>query len=306
MEQVSARPIGLIGTGHMGLPMTRRLLQAGFSVVAFDVAPAALQAAVAAGATGAATPAEVGQRCQTVILMLPNSTVVEAVVREQGLAAAMAPGGVVIDMSSSAPQRTVELARWLARQGLAMLDAPVSGGVSGAERGALTIMVGGERALAERYQPLFQALGTTIHYVGGHGAGHTIKALNNLVSATTLAVTAEAVALAIKAGLELETVLAVLNSGTGRSWSSEYKFPTFIATGAHNSGFSLGLMRKDIDIALDVARDRDAPLFVAGATQQLYRHAVGQGHGDDCHTVIARLIADLIGVRLVEEPARAD
>lgn len=306
MHQASARTIGMLGTGHMGLPMTRRLLQAGFPVVAFDVAPAALEAAVQAGAVGATSPAEVGRQCQTVILMLPNSTIVEAVVREQGLAAAMAPGGVVIDMSSSAPQRTVQLARWLATQGLAMLDAPVTGGVSGAEQGTLTIIVGGERALAERYQPLFQALGRTIHYVGGHGAGHTMKALNNLVSATTLAVTAEAVALAMKAGLDLETVLAVLNTGTGRSWSSEYKFPTFIATGAHNSGFSLGLMRKDIDLALDIARDYDVPLFVAGATQQLYRHAVGHGSGDDCHTTIARVVAEFAGVRLAGEPARAE
>ena len=140
-----------------------------------------------------------------------------------------------------------------------MLDAPVSGGVAGAERGSLTIMVGGARPLFDRYHPLFEAMGKTIHYVGGTGAGHTIKAINNMVSATTMAVTSEALALAVKAGIDVETALAVINSGTGRSWSSEYKFPTFVLNHAFNSGFSIGLMRKDVDIAIELGQEHARP-----------------------------------------------
>ena len=179
-----------------------------------------------------------------------------------------------------------------------MLDAPVSGGVAGAERGSLTIMVGGPRPLFDRYHPLFEALGKTIHYVGGTGTGHTIKAINNMVSATTMAVTSEALALAVKAGVDVETALAVINSGTGRSWSSEYKFPTFVLNHAFNSGFSIGLMRKDVDIAIELGQEHAVPLFVAAAAQQLYRFAVGHGLGEQCHTTIATILEEMAGVRL--------
>ena len=141
-------------------------------------------------------------------------------------------------------------------------------------------------------------MGTTIHYVGDTGAGHTIKAINNMVSATTMAVTSEALALAVKAGIDVETALAVINSGTGRSWSSEYKFPTFVLNHAFNSGFSIGLMRKDVDIAIELGQEHAVPLFVAAAAQQLYRFAIGHGLGEQCHTTIATILEEMAGVRL--------
>lgn len=290
--------VGIVGIGHMGLPMARRLLAAGFPVVVYDVAPEGVRLAVADGATAAESLAALGACCETVLTMLPDSTIIEAVVRTQGLGDAMIPGSTLIDMSTAVPARTVALARWLAERDIGMLDAPVSGGVAGAERGSLTIMVGGPRPLFERYRPLFAAIGTTIHYVGGAGAGHTIKAINNMVSATTMAVTSEALALAVKAGLDVETALAVINSGTGRSWSSEYKFPTFVLNHAFNSGFSIGLMRKDVDIALELGQEHAVPLFVAAAAQQLYRFAIGHGLGEQCHTTIATILEEMAGVRL--------
>jgi len=292
------KTVGVVGIGHMGLPMARRLLAAGFPVVVYDVAPEGVQLAAADGATAAESLAALGARCETVITMLPDSTIIEAVVRAQGLGDAMTPGSTLIDMSTAVPARTVVLARWLAEREIGMLDAPVSGGVVGAMRGSLTIMVGGPRPLFERYIPLFEAMGTTIHYVGGAGAGHTIKAINNMVSATTMAVTSEALALAVKAGLDVETALAVINSGTGRSWSSEYKFPTFVLNHAFNSGFSIGLMRKDVDIAIELGQEHAVPLFVAAAAQQLYRFAIGHGLGEQCHTTIATILEEMAGVRL--------
>ncbi len=290
--------VGVVGIGHMGLPMARRLLVAGYPVVVYDVAPEGVQRAVTDGAEAADSVAALGERCRTVITMLPDSTIIDAVVRTEGLGDAMAPGSTLIDMSTAVPSRTVALARWLAEREVAMLDAPVSGGVAGAARGSLTIMVGGPRALFDRYIPLFEALGTTIHYVGGAGAGHTIKAINNMVSATTMAVTSEALALAVKAGIEVETALAVINSGTGRSWSSEYKFPTFVLNHAFNSGFSIALMRKDVDIAIELGQEHAVPLFVAAAAQQLYRFAIGHGLSEQCHTTIATILEEMAGVRL--------
>lgn len=290
--------VGVIGIGHMGLPMSRRLIGAGYPVVAYDLAPDAVREAVAGGAQAADSPADLARRCATVITMLPDSTIIDSVVRTEGLGEAMTPGSTLIDMSTAVPARTVALARWLAERGVGMLDAPVSGGVAGAERGTLTIMVGGPRSLFERHHPLFEAIGTMIHYVGDAGAGHTIKAINNMVSATTMAVTSEALALAVKAGVAVETALAVINSGTGRSWSSEYKFPTFVLNHAFNSGFSIGLMRKDVDIAIELGQEHAVPLFVAAAAQQLYRFAVGHGLGEQCHTTIATILEEMAGVRL--------
>lgn len=298
MEGSEKETIGVVGIGHMGLPMTKRLVAAGFPVVAYDVAADAVRNAVAGGAEAADSPADLARRCTTVITMLPDSAIIDSVVRSEGLGEAMAPGSTLIDMSTAVPARTVALARWLAEREIGMLDAPVSGGVAGAERGNLTIMVGGSRALFDRYHTLFAAMGKTIHHVGGAGAGHTIKAINNMVSATTMAVTSEALALAVKAGIDVETALAVINSGTGRSWSSEYKFPTFVLNHAFNSGFSIGLMRKDVDIAIELGQEHAVPLFVAAAAQQLYRFAVGHGLGEQCHTTIATILEEMAGVRL--------
>jgi len=297
-EESRKEAVGIVGIGHMGLPMARRLLAAGYPVVVYDVAPDGVQLAVTDGAEAAESLAALGERCRTVITMLPDSTIIDAVVRAQGLGDAMMPGSTLIDMSTAVPARTVTLARWLAEREIGMLDAPVSGGVAGAEHGSLTIMVGGPRPLFERYIPLFEALGKMIHYVGGTGAGHTIKAINNMVSATTMAVTSEALALAVKAGIEVETALAVINSGTGRSWSSEYKFPTFVLNHAFNSGFSIGLMRKDVDIAIELGQEYAVPLFVAAAAQQLYRFAIGHGLSEQCHTTIATILEEMAGVRL--------
>lgn len=298
-------PIGVVGIGHMGLPMSRNLLAAGYPVVVYDHTAGAVAPAVAAGAVAAGSAADVGRRCATVITMLPDSDAVESAVRGDGLAEAMAPGGTIIDMGTSVPARTRHLARWLAEREIGMLDAPVSGGVAGAERASLTIMVGGDPERFARYRPLLATLGRTVHYIGGNGAGHTIKAINNMVSATTMAVTSEALTLAVKSGVDVETALAVLNSGTGKSWSSEYKFPTFVVNHAFNSGFSIGLMCKDVDIALDLGQQHGVPLFVAAAAQQLFHLAVGHGLTDHCHTTIATILEEMAGVRLDSAPQAA-
>lgn len=218
--------LGFVGLGNMGNPMCGRLLEKGIRVRAYDADAGALARAGEAGAVRVASPAEAASGVEVVLLSLPGSEVVEEVVLgDGGLIRGLDRGATLVDMSSSRPSSTRRLAAELERRGVSMLDAPVSGGVARAESGELTVMVGGDKALYERYLSLFRTIGEKVFHVGGIGSGHLAKALNNLLSATTLASAAEAVLLGERAGLDPEALIEVVNSSTGRSNSTEVKFP---------------------------------------------------------------------------------
>jgi 3-hydroxyisobutyrate dehydrogenase-like beta-hydroxyacid dehydrogenase len=290
------KTIGFVGLGNMGEPMCRRLLESGFEVSIYDVT----QEAVSRLADTAAQPAEnlkaLAAFADLVLLSLPNSDVVERVVLEdRGLADGLSSGKVLIDTSSSRPSSTRSIARRLAEAEIEMLDAPVSGGVLRAEEGKLAVMVGGKREVFERCHEVFQAFGEKIFHVGDHGAGHLVKSLNNLLSATTLASAAEAVLLADKAGIAPETLLEVLNAGNGRSYSTEVKFPRFILNRAFDDGFTLDLMVKDLKLALETAAEMDHPMFSGAAIAQLWQAAAGQGYGPEGHTSIYAFLENLSG-----------
>jgi 3-hydroxyisobutyrate dehydrogenase len=246
--------IGFIGLGQMGAPMARNLASAGGELVVFDVqqeAAAALAQEIGARAVG--TAAEVGRTTGVVILMLPNGAIVRDVVLGKGgapgLADTMAPGATIIDMSSSDPVGTQELGAALAERGLLLVDAPVSGGVKRAVTGELAIMVGGDAAAVEAVQWILRRLGKQIFHAGPLGAGHAMKALNNYVSAAGLVAAADAVRIGAAFGLQPATVVDILNASTGRNNSTENKFHQFILSDSFASGFSLGLMAKDLGIA---------------------------------------------------------
>src|SRR5918996_713557 len=210
--------IGFVGLGNIGFPMCRRLLESGYEVLAYDANPEAVSRLED-------TPAEPADSLKAlaaadvVLLSLPGSDVVEEVVLgEGGLAEGLSPGKVLIDTSSSRPSSTRDLAEKLAEAGVEMLDAPVSGGVLRAEEAKLAVMVRGRGEVFERHREVLEAFGEKIFHVGDHGAGHLVKSLNNLLSATTLASAAEAVILAQKAGVAPETLLEVINAGNGRSY----------------------------------------------------------------------------------------
>jgi len=186
----------------------------------------------------------------------------------------------------------------LAAKGIRMLDAPVSGGTKGAYEGTLAIMVGGEEKDYEECYLIFEAIGQNIYHVGKIGSGHTVKALNNLCSACSMAITSEALVVASKLGLSPEKVIDVMNSSSGRSWSSQFKFPTYVLNNTFNSGFTISLMNKDLDAATRLGRELHVPMFVGTVVQQLYNHAVGQGSGGDCHTAIIKVIEDWGGVKV--------
>jgi 3-hydroxyisobutyrate dehydrogenase len=286
------RCIGLIGVGKMGAPMGRRLANAGRELHVHDVDPAAAEALVPCGrVTAHASLGGVAAAAGVVVLMLPNSDVVDGVV-EGGLLAALRPGDTVVDMGSSEPQRTRRLAALASELGIRMLDAPVSGGVPAAVAGTLTIMVGGPVVVLEQLRPIFELLGSRIVHVGDHGAGHAVKALNNLMSATHLLVTSEAMHAAEAFGLNLHVVLDVVNTSSGRSGSTDNKWPNFVLPGTFDSGFSLDLMIKDMRIALGLAEAEGVATPLARRAVELWEHAAATLPPGADHTEIARVVCE--------------
>jgi 3-hydroxyisobutyrate dehydrogenase len=287
--------VGFVGLGRMGSPMAALLAAAGYRVLGYDVSAGAAGAwakrAAGAGVGGAVAVAELtGAAAGTgaVVLMLPDSAVVTDVLLRQGLLAALPAGAVVIDMSSSAPQVTRELAAQAAAVGVALVDAPVSGGVRGAEQGTLTVMAGGAEPDVRRVRGLLDVLGSRVMHVGGTGAGHAVKALNNLMSAAHLLAASEAMAAAARFGLDIPTVLAAVNTSSGRSGSTETKWPNFIVPGTFDSGFALRLMLKDMRIALDLERSAGTPSGLSATAVELWAAAADALPADADHTEIAR------------------
>ncbi len=297
--------IGFIGIGTMGTPMSLNLIKADYKLVVYDLKEASLEPLLKAGATKASSPRHVAEHSSVIITMLPGSPQVEStVLGPAGVIEGASAGSILIDMSSSYPGSTKMVSEQLVDRGVRMLDAPVSGGLKGAREASLSIMVGGPESDFNECRPIFEALGKNIYHVGSISAGHTVKALNNLCSACSMIVTSEAMVIATKMGLSPEKVIEVINASTGRSWSSQFKFPTYVLKDNFNSGFSIGLMNKDVEIANRLGRELHLPMFVGTMVQQLYNHAVGQGAADECHTAIVKFIEDWGGVKV--RAARSD
>lgn len=280
-------PVGLVGLGQMGVPMARRLVRSGFRVVGFDVSPTVADRVAGSGITVLADLRDMAQ-CGTVILILPDSDAVTQVLLGDGLLDALDPGSLVIDMSSSVPHRTKELAVEADRLGIDLVDAPVSGGVTGAEEGSLTAMVGGTTTAVARAQPVLDALARRVVHVGAVGSGHAIKALNNLMSATHFLITSEALLAAQSFGLDPRVVLNVVNGSSGRSGSTENKWPNFVLPQKFNSGFRLNLMLKDMRIALAVERDAGVFAPLSEAAVALWSDAAQELGTTADHTEVVR------------------
>ncbi|ETP70763.1 NAD(P)-dependent oxidoreductase [Planococcus glaciei] len=290
---------GIIGLGNMGGRMAKRLLEQGVEVGVFDVNKEFVRSFVELGAEEAESPAELAEKFPYIITVLPNVFIVkETLTGENGLMKGMKPDSLLIEMTTSIPSVTKELNEMMKTKGFRIIDAPVSGGVKKAEDGSLSIMVGGEADDFEEAKPLLSLLGQNIFHVGESGAGHTIKALNNMISATTLAATGEAMALGVKLGLDPNKMLDVINSSTGRSFSSDFKFPNQVLTRNFEVGFTLDLMVKDLKIAMSMAEEEKVPMFISSASFQLWKHAWSQGGGSEDHTAIVKYIEEMFGVEI--------
>jgi len=244
------KSIGVVGLGSMGLGMAQSLLRGGFRVLGTDLGEAQKAAAREAGVEVTEDLAALCQQTRVILLSLPMAKHVEAVIcGEGGIKACAQPETLVIDTSTSEPDVTRALAAKLADAGHGLLDAPVSGGPAGAAAGTMVMVIGGKAADLQRAEPFLDALSSKVVHLGDSGAGHTAKLINNLLCAAHLVTTAEAVALGKKAGLDPAALLEGLNAGSGRSAVSEVNFPRWILNDGFDSGFTMGLMRKDVRLA---------------------------------------------------------
>jgi 3-hydroxyisobutyrate dehydrogenase-like beta-hydroxyacid dehydrogenase len=293
------RAIGFIGLGNMGGRMTRRLVAAGFEVTGYDLRAGQAEAA---GAAAAASPAAVCGGTDVVLLSLPDSRAVEAVVLGGGgLLTVARPGQVIIDLSTSAPSSTQRIAAALAERGTGYLDAGVSGGSAAAEKGTLTIMVGGPAALLESVRWVFAPIAAKVVLMGGSGAGHSTKLLNNFLNAVTLAATAEVMVAARKAGLDLAAVLDVINSSSGVSFASTSRFPHIIRGDYLEGGLTGNLMTKDVLAYVDHLRELGVPSLNAAGPLASFGAAANLGYGEQISNRVVDAIGDLAGgVRLYD------
>ncbi len=285
----------------MGRPMGRRLLDAGDPVVVYDLAPAVQQAAREDGAAVAGSPADAVMGADVVITMLPGPDAVTAAShREHGILAGLRPGALWMEMSSSNPWTTLELAQAAEERQAALLDAPVSGGVLGAEEGTLTIFVGGTAELLERARPLLDLLGSNMHHVGDlAGDGDLAKTINNLLSAINLTAAAEAVTMGMRGGLDPARLVAAIGTGSGSSHALTTKIPHYVLTGNFDAGFTINQMLKDLGIGQEVAAHLEVPSPVGSMIHDIWTAAAAEGHGEDDHTTIAALMAARAGIEIL-------
>ena len=315
-SSAALRRVGVVGVGRMGAPMAGHLVAAGLDVRVYDAREDVTRAVVRRSppAEAAASLASLAAWADAVITMLPDGAAVHAVALggEEGAdsfaagwadrAEQGARGALLIDMSSSHPSGTRTLGAAVASLGVAMVDAPVSGGVRGAEAGSLAIMAGGDPEAVDRCEPVFGAVGRTVVRTGALGSGHATKALNNFLSACAMIAATEAALVARRFGLEPRLVIEAVNHSTGRSSSTEEKFPRFVFSGDLDAGFALDLMLKDVACAVDLARETETPAPLAGATRELLAGAREALPADADYMQIVRHFEALAGAVIAPPP----
>jgi 3-hydroxyisobutyrate dehydrogenase-like beta-hydroxyacid dehydrogenase len=288
--------IGFIGLGNMGFPMARRLVEAGHRVIAFDQRRDALERLVALGAQAAISPADAADRAENVFASLPSL--------QASLDVATGKNGVIegkrvrrfIDLSTVGAQMAVRIHDALAKRGIVQIDSPVSGGVAGAEKGTLAVMVSGPRADFEALKPVLDVIGKVFFIGEKPGAAQTMKLANNFLSATAIVATSEAVVMGVKAGLDPAVMIDVFNAGTGLNSASRDKFPRSILPRTFDFGFATGLMVKDVRLCLEEARSMGLSFEVAEAVGRLWEAVIKETGADSDFTAAIKPIEQRAGV----------
>lgn len=290
--------IGMIGLGIMGKPMAKNLLKGGYTeLLVNDRNQAVIDEVVAAGAQAATQP-EIGEQCDVVLTMLPNSPQVkEVMLGEDGVAAHMRPGTVFIDMSSINPVASKEIAAVLAEKGIEMLDAPVSGGEPKAVDGTLSFMVGGKQEVFDKYKPLLEKMGSSVVRCGDVGAGNTTKLANQIIVACNIQALAEALTLAQKAGVDPQLVFEAIKGGLAGSTVMNAKAPMMLA-GNDKPGFKIDLHIKDLNNALDCAHSVGAPVPMTAEVQEILQWMHSHEGGQKDHSAIAQYYEYLTGIQI--------
>jgi len=288
--------IAFIGLGHMGEPMARNLIKAGHALVVFDLAKESVHRLVAAGASAAASAREAAGDAQMVISMVPSSPHVRAVyLGEGGVLAGVARGVPLIDSSTIDPHTARDVAQAAARQGNPMADAPVSGGVGGAQAASLTFMVGGSLEMFESIRPVLACMGKNIVHCGDAGSGQIAKICNNLILGISMVGVAEAMNLGAALGIDPKVLAGIVNTSSGRCWSSENYNPypgvmeNVPAARGFSGGFGADLMLKDLGLAVDAGRQSHQPVVLGAVAQQLYQMLSARGDGPKDFSAIIKL-----------------
>ena len=288
--------IGFVGLGTMGGAMAANVARAGFQVTAWNRTPGRASELDGLGVRPADSPAAVAAASDIVVTIVSDTPDVEAVLfGPLGIAAGAAAGSLVVDMSTISPSATRDFATRLAERGVSMLDAPVSGGSEGAKNGTLSIFVGGDAVDLERARPVLEAMGTTITHVGPIGSGQAVKAVNQVILAGTYLGVAEGIVLALKAGLDVEQTVAALSGGAAQSWVLANRSGRMLAND-YPLGFKVSLHRKDLGIALQLARETGTALPISALCEQIEAGLIGKGHADDDMSAVARAIRELSGL----------
>ena len=293
-----AEHLGFIGVGRMGGPMAGRLIDAGHRLTLFDTSAEALKPLAARGAAVARSARDVASSVETVLVSLPMPDIVRRVALGE---AGIAEGSRVktfVDLSTTGPRVIAEIAEALAKRGIATVDSPVSGGVGGAQKGTLAVMAACPHALFGRLEPLLGVFGKAFYIGARPGMGQTMKLANNLMSAAAMAISCEAIVMGVKAGLDPQVMVDVINAGSGRNTATQDKFPRAILPRTFDYGFATGLMYKDVRLALEEAEALQVPMWVGSAVRQLWQFANAQNGPASDFTNIIRCIEEWAGVEV--------
>jgi 3-hydroxyisobutyrate dehydrogenase-like beta-hydroxyacid dehydrogenase len=295
--------IGFIGLGRMGFPMARRLIEAGHALIAYDTRREAVDRLVALGARAASSPKDVADKVETVMASLPSLDI--------SLSVATGKDGVIegsrvkrlVDLSTTGSQMAVRIHDLLKKRGIIQIDSPVSGGVAGAEKGTLAVMVSGPRAEFERLKPALDVIGKVFFISEKPGAGQTMKLANNYLSATAMVATSEAVVMGVKAGLDPKVMIDVINAGSGLNTASRDKFPRSVLPRSFDFGFATALMVKDVRLCLDEMRSMGLSMEVAEAVGRLWEVVIREMGPDSDFTSAIKPIEKAAGVEVRAKPA---
>jgi 3-hydroxyisobutyrate dehydrogenase len=291
----------------MGSALVRRLLQ-DHTLHVWDINQAAVDALVTDGAVAANSPGGVGASgVEIVLTCLPTSVQVEQVIfGADGLSASLPKGALIADMTTGDPLATKKMVGRLAEQGIDMIDAPVSGGVSGAEQGTIAIMIGAPDQLFEKIRPTFGSISPNIFHAGGTGSGHAMKLINNMISSCIRIATFEGVVLAAKAGIEPKRFAEILAKGSGRGYVADTSLPKFVIPGRLNQDFGLALMHKDLTLATKLGQDLQVPLTTGNYAREIFRSSLNKLGEDVDITQLIRIFEEAGGVDVCAAQEAAD
>jgi 3-hydroxyisobutyrate dehydrogenase len=293
---MSDERVGFLGLGTMGAAMAANLARAGFALTAWNRTPGRAPELDSLGIARAGTPADVARAVDRLVICVSDTPDVDAVLfGPDGVAGAARDGQLIIDCSTISPSATRDFAERLAGLGVELVDAPVSGGSEGAQKATLTIFCGGDAAAVERARPILAAMGKTITHVGPSGSGQAVKAVNQVILAGTYLGVAEGIVLALKAGLDVQQVVEALGGGAAQSWVLTNRSGRMLAND-YPLGFKVALHRKDLAIALDLAREMGAELPVSELAADFETDLIAGGHADDDMSALARVIRERSGL----------